>query len=196
LRLDTYSMFSADRINPRINWKVAIDTFLEGYHIPYLHQKTIAPYFIGNCGTFDSAGPHGRMCLGLPSLKDLRDISESQRNYRQHLFPIYQLFPNTILIWQADHVQFWRAFPGRDNPSCCDVEMTIYKPTDSNSSDADLEANRDIILRTVIEEDFLLSERMQVGFESGAIDEVLYGRNEPALVHFHASIRSALGIAA
>jgi phenylpropionate dioxygenase-like ring-hydroxylating dioxygenase large terminal subunit len=66
-------MFSADRMSPRINWKVAIDTFLEGYHIPYLHQKTISPYFIGNCGTFDSAGAHGRMCLGRPSLKDLRN---------------------------------------------------------------------------------------------------------------------------
>jgi phenylpropionate dioxygenase-like ring-hydroxylating dioxygenase large terminal subunit len=194
LRLDTYSMFSADRVNPRINWKVAIDTFLEGYHIPHLHQKTIAPYFVGNCGTFDASGPNGRMCLGLPSLGDLRDIPESQRNYRQHLFPIYQLFPNNILIWQPDHIQIWRAFPGHDNPSRCDVEMTIYKPADSSSSDADLEANREIILRTVMEEDFLLSERMQIGFESGAIDEVIYGRNEPALVHFHASIRNALGI--
>ena len=52
-----------DRVSPRINWKFAIDTFLEGYHIPHLHRKTIAPYFIGNCGTFDSAGRHGRMCV-------------------------------------------------------------------------------------------------------------------------------------
>ncbi len=28
-----------------------------------------------------------------------------------------------------------------------------------------------------------LGERMQIGFESGATEEVIYGRNEPSLVH-------------
>ena len=36
-----------------------------------------------------------------------------------------------------------------------------------------------------MEEDFPLGERMQIGFESGATEEVIYGRNEPSLVHFH-----------
>ena len=37
---------------------------------------------------------------------------------------------------------------------------------------------------------------MQIGFESGGTEEVIYGRNEPSLVHFHSSIRNALGVAA
>ena len=193
MRLDTYSMFSADRVGPRINWKVSIDTFLESYHIPYLHGKTVAPYFVGNCGTFDAAGRHGRLCFALPSLEDLRGVPEVERDYRGHFFPIYQLFPNTILIWQSDHLQFWRAFPARDDAGRCEVEMTIYRPADSDKSDADMQESRELIIRTVMEEDFPLSERMQTGFESGGVDDVIYGRNEPALVHFHASIRDALG---
>ena len=47
-----------------------------------------------------------------------------------------------------------------------------------------------------MEEDFPLGERMQIGFESGAAEEVIYGRNEPLLVHFHTSIRNALGVPA
>jgi len=109
---------------------------------------------------------------------------------------IYQLFPNSLLIWQVDHIEIWRAFPGRDEPSRCDVEMTIYKPADSDRSDAYWEKNRDIAIRTVMEEDFPLGERMQIGFESGGTEEVIYGRNEPSLVHFHSSIRNALGVAA
>ena len=69
LKLETYPLFSVDRVTPRINWKFAIDTFLEGYHIPHLHRKTIAPYFIGNCGTFDGAGLHGRMCVARTSIE-------------------------------------------------------------------------------------------------------------------------------
>ena len=196
LRLETSLLHSVDRVSPRINWKFAIDTFLEGYHIPHLHRKTIAPYFIGNCGTFDGAGLNGRMCVARTSIDSVRGLPEGERNYRPHVISIYQLFPNTLLIFQVDHIEIWRAFPGRDDPSRCDVELTIYKPHDTTRPDSYWEKNRDIAIRTVLEEDFPLGERMQIGFESGATEEVIYGRNEPSLVHFHSSIRRALGVGA
>jgi phenylpropionate dioxygenase-like ring-hydroxylating dioxygenase large terminal subunit len=196
LELNTYPMFSVDRVTPRINWKFAVDTFLEGYHIPHLHRKTIAPYFIGNCGTFDGAGRHGRMCVARTSIDGVRALPENERNFRPHVIAIYQLFPNTIIVWQVDHIEIWRAFPDRDDPGRCEVEFSLYMPADSTRPAAYWEKNRDIAIRTVMEEDFPLGERMQIGFESGATEEVIYGRNEPSLVHFHSSIRSALGVAA
>jgi len=192
MQLERYPHYSTDRVHPRINWKFAIDTFLEGYHIPHLHRKTIAPYFIGNCGTFDDAGLHGRMCVARTSMPALREQPEGERDYRPHIISIYQLFPNSLLIFQVDHIECWRAFPDRDDPSRCDVEMTIYKPADSERPDTYWEKNRDIAIRTVMEEDFPLGERMQIGFESGATQEVIYGRNEPSLVHFHSSLAKAL----
>jgi phenylpropionate dioxygenase-like ring-hydroxylating dioxygenase large terminal subunit len=196
LELETYPLYSTDRVTPRINWKFAIDTFLEGYHIPHLHRKTIAPYFIGNTGLFDAAGLNGRMCVARTSIDAVRPQPEPERNYRPHVISIYQLFPNALLIWQVDHLEIWRAFPGRDDPSHSEVEMTIYKPANSTRPESYWEKNRDIAIRTVMEEDFPLGERMQIGFESGATEEVIYGRNEPSLVHFHQSIRNALGVSA
>jgi len=196
LKLDTYPLFSADRVAPRINWKFAIDTFLEGYHIPHLHRKTIAPYFIGNCGLFDGAGLNGRMCVARTSIGQVRTVTEGERDYRPHVISIYQLFPNSLLIWQVDHIEIWRTFPGRDEPSRCDVEMTIYRPAETTRPESYWQKNREIAIRTVMEEDFPLGERMQIGFESGATQEVIYGRNEPSLVHFHSSIRNALGVPA
>ena len=196
LKPETYPIHSVDRVSPRINWKFAVDTFLEGYHIPHLHRKTIGPYFIGNCGTFDGAGSHGRMCVARTSIDAVRALPEGERNFTPHVIAIYQLFPNTIIVWQVDHIEIWRAFPDRDDPSRCDIEFALYKPADSDRPEAYWEKNRDIAIRTVMEEDFPLGERMQIGFESGATREVIYGRNEPSLVHFHSSIRSALGVAA
>ena len=72
--------------------------------------------------------------------------------------------------------------------------MTIYRPADGARPDSYWEKNRDIAIRTVMEEDFPLGERMQIGFESAATPEVIYGRNEPLLVHFHSSIRTALNV--
>jgi nitrite reductase/ring-hydroxylating ferredoxin subunit len=196
LRPETYPLYSTDRVHPRINWKFAIDTFLEGYHIPHLHRKTIAPYFVGNCGVFKSGGLNGRLSVPKTSIEEVRTKPEAERDYRRHVVSIYQLFPNALLIWQLDHIEIWRAFPDRDDPSRCEVEMTIYKPADSTRPDSYWEKNRDIAIRTVMEEDFPLGERMQIGFESGATEEVIYGRNEPSLVHFHTSIRNALGVSA
>jgi len=195
-QFESFPHYSTDVVHPRINWKFAIDTFLEGYHIPHLHRKTIAPYFVGNVGAFDSAGLNGRLCVPKMSIDSVRGAPEGDRLYRPHIVGIYQLFPNSLVIWQLDHIETWRAFPGRDGPSHCDVEMMIYKPEATTKPDSYWEKNRDIAIRTVMEEDFPLGERMQIGFESGATEEVIYGRNEPLLVHFHSSIRNALGVTA
>ncbi|HEY4167305.1 MAG TPA: SRPBCC family protein [Reyranella sp.] len=196
LKPETYPLYSTDKVTPRINWKFAIDTFLEGYHIPHLHRKTIAPYFVGNVGVFKSGRLNGRLSVPKTSIESQRAVAEDERDYLRHVVSIYQLFPNALLIWQLDHIEIWRAFPDRDNPSRCEVEMTIYKPAESTRPESYWEKNRDIAIRTVMEEDFPLGERMQIGFESGATEEVIYGRNEPSLVHFHRSIRNALGVAA
>jgi len=118
------------------------------------------------------------------SIDAVRPLPEGERNYRPHVISIYQLFPNTILIWQVDHIEIWRAFPDRDDASRCDVEMTIYRPQDTDKSDAYWEKNRSIAIRTVMEEDFPLASACRSVFESGATEEVIYGRNEPSLVHF------------
>jgi nitrite reductase/ring-hydroxylating ferredoxin subunit len=196
LALGQYVHHSTDRVMPRLNWKFAIDTFLESYHIAHLHRRTIAPYFVGNCGLFDRSGPHGRASFCKNSIEKTRSEPESERRYMPHIVAIYQLFPNTLLIWQMDHIEIWRAFPDRDDPGACLVEMTIYRPAQTEKPDSYWEKNRDIALRTVLDEDFPLGERMQIGFESGATGEVIYGRNEPSLVHFHSSIREALGVSA
>ena len=117
-------------MTPRINWKFAIDTFLEGYHIPHLHRKTIAPYFIGNVGVFESGGLNGRHVRAEDLDRLAARVPEDERDYLRHVVSIYQLFPNALLIWQLDHIEIWRAFPGRDDPSRCEVEMTIYKPAE------------------------------------------------------------------
>ena len=50
----------------------------------------------------------------------------------------------------------------------------------------------DLLLRVVNEEDFPLGERMQVGFHSAAQEHITFGRNEPALGHFHKTLDDAL----
>lgn len=40
-----------------INWKLAMDTFTEPYHIPWLHKDSIAPYYLFDRWIHDAFGP-------------------------------------------------------------------------------------------------------------------------------------------
>jgi hypothetical protein len=47
---------------------------------------------------------------------------------------------------------------------------------------------------TVELEDFPLAEGIQQGFHSPAQEAIHFGRNEPALQHFHKQVKQALGM--
>ncbi len=56
--------------------------------------------------------------------------------------------------------------------------------------------NLDLLLSVTGTEDFPLMEEIQRNLESGAIDQLVYGRIEQPLIHFHTEINRAVGAAA
>ena len=78
------------------------------------------------------------------------------------------------------------------------IEFALYapEPPATDKACAYWQKNYDLAMKTVLNEDFALGERMQRGFMSGLQNEVIYGRNEPALIHFHQRLRDALDVAA
>lgn len=57
-------------------------------------------------------------------------------------------------------------------------------------------AINEIVNSTLDQEDYYVGEMAQKSAESGALEHVIFGRNEPALHHFHANYREALGMPA
>ena len=53
-------------------------------------------------------------------------------------------------------------------------------------------ARPDLVVHVVEKEDFPLGEGIQRGFYSGAQQDILFGRNEPGLIHFHRSVSAAI----
>ena len=54
--------------------------------------------------------------------------------------------------------------------------------------------NFKLLMDPVEREDFPLAEGIQRGFHSPAQQAIHFGRNEPALQHFHKSVKQALGM--
>ena len=52
--------------------------------------------------------------------------------------------------------------------------------------------NMQLVLDVVTGEDFPTGRTIQLGLTSGAQTHTVFGRNEPAMIHYHRSLRAAL----
>jgi phenylpropionate dioxygenase-like ring-hydroxylating dioxygenase large terminal subunit len=193
-RLQTYHHYATRELRQRINWKIAIDTFLESYHLQVLHRATVDPILHSNLGSFDPFGRNLRTVYARRTIAKLREMPENEWDVIAHTAIICVLFPNTVFIMQGDHVETWHMFPTGNGTDECVMYVSLYTPEPAltDSAKRHWDRNMDLLLATVEKEDFPLAEGVQRGFYSGAQDAIVFGRNEPALQHFHRSVKAAL----
>ncbi len=191
-------VFRFERFPERLNWKLVVDTFLEVYHLPHLHNKTVGLHIEGRGAIHEEMGRHSRFIAPRKSfLPALADLPADQRDLTDHTVIINRLFPNAVVIWLCDHVEFWTATPDGDDPNRCIVRLWLLSPEKVVSAEdrARWEKNWEIVRGTVHAEDFPMARTIQQGFSSGAQDHVIFGRNEPALHEFHRALKQALDAA-
>lgn len=177
----------------RMNWKLLLDTFLESYHFCVLHKDSICSIFYDNLTTFDRWGPHFRLVAARRTIEQLRQEKASTWNLLPHMVGIYVLFPNSVLVWQLDHIELWQIFPG-ESPDESAVQLSLYTPDPAlnDSAQRHWDNNFDLVVHVVENEDFPVGEGIQNGFHSGAQSHITFGTNEPALAHFHRTVTEAV----
>jgi phenylpropionate dioxygenase-like ring-hydroxylating dioxygenase large terminal subunit len=194
----TWTFYDKRLIPETMNWKFLVDTFHEGYHIGFLHRQTLSSILHGNVTDFEPFGFNHRLTMPRKKLERLKSEPEDAWDLMWNTTLIYSLFPNTILIVQGDHVELSRIFPSEGRLDRAVMELSLYVPrsprTDQERTHWD--KNMQLALDVVRDEDFPTARGIQAGLASGAQTQVVYGRNEPAMIHYHRSMRAALGLAA
>lgn len=194
--LETWHHYETRVLRRKMNWKLGVDTFGETYHLQHLHPDTVDPLFFSNRCTFDAFGPNHRMLAARKTFETLRGLPEHEWDVFDNTVVICVLFPNTVFTYQRDHVETWHFFPGDAvDETVIYVSLYIPEPVGSPKAKEHWDRNFNLLMATVEMEDFPTCEGMQIGFRSGAQDVITFGRNEPALQHFHKSIRAALATA-
>jgi hypothetical protein len=104
------------------------------------------------------------------------------------------MFANTIFSPQGDHIEIYRMFPVEGRPDRAVMETSLYIPQPANTEDEKRhwDANLDLAIKVITTEDFPAGRTMQEGFSSQAQSHLVFGRNEPALIHYHQSIDRVL----
>jgi phenylpropionate dioxygenase-like ring-hydroxylating dioxygenase large terminal subunit len=195
--LDRYHHYETRILRRDMNWKLVVDTFLELYHLSTLHPTTVGPILYTDRSCFDGFGHNLRLIGARKTIHQMKEQPEAEWDLVTHTAIVYVLFPNTVFIMQGDHVETWHVYPdlsAGDGVERAAMYVSLYtpEPAATDSARGHWERNFDLLMATVEQEDFPLGERVQRGFHAGAQPHITFGRNEPALQHFHKSIAAEL----
>ncbi|MEQ8662085.1 MAG: aromatic ring-hydroxylating dioxygenase subunit alpha, partial [Gammaproteobacteria bacterium] len=204
-------------IEKALNWKLANDTFGENYHFSTLHSKTLANLAHSDYATYREYGRNHRICTASRYLDVMRTLPESEWNFAFASLAAYYLFPNVQLVFVGGMVVMVRIYPDRNDVARSVSRVThfamphvkaqlpppervttvkaenVYAADTSARMEFDVSATIELLVSTVEHEDYLMSEKAQVTASGGKLDYFMFGRNEPALHHFHNNYRAALG---
>lgn len=201
--LDNCRLSRRDRFSVRCNWKIAMEANMEVYHVPSIHNKTVAPVLDArqNVNTLYPGG-HGRMVAPIPdghsksewnsSWPDIATAGEIARTCTQS----YSVFPNLVMPlnqFVVPPIQFWP-----DGIDRCIVETWTMAPdwgSDAESGpDMWTEGNGErpsLVLR----EDIDMSEAIQLALSAAKASGagVLLSYQEARIYYWHQSVDALLG---
>ncbi len=188
-----YRVVHTDVLVCSANWKILVEGGIEAYHFRVTHRNTIAPHFLDNLSSYESFGPHMRSILAKRSLAELADQPEDAWRLRDHAQVLYSIFPTNQFLVQSDHFAWIQMEPLSATSTA--LRINTLAPGDRLETDEDLShwaKNHEITL-TTLKEDFDIGESIQAGLESGANEQLTFGRFEGALAEFNRAVDSRLG---
>lgn len=204
--LPRHNFTDAQTIEADINWKLAIDTFGENYHFDILHKDTLAPDIHGNLQTSDAFGRNYRMVFA--NKGGFRYVADNKMPidawpYRFITLNVYFIYPNTIFLVDPAGVDLLRMYPHRTDPARSTTCHSFYATPELEEARrarmAEAGANAEESRFTgfnqvVVDEDYAMAASTQRCAASGAQTHYTFGRNEPALRHYHNAHREGLGL--
>jgi phenylpropionate dioxygenase-like ring-hydroxylating dioxygenase large terminal subunit len=175
-----------------VNWKLMFDTFCETYHVRHLHHASIAPHVWSEPGLNDAFGPHSRQVAVHSSFAQLDAMPRREWALLPHITLAYLLAPNAIVINQQDHLEVFQLLPLGPDRTVSVAAIFAPEAPRSDRARARWDKAFELLLSVIGTEDYVMSEQTQRSFRSGAQRDIVFGRNEPALIHFHRSIEQLL----
>jgi phenylpropionate dioxygenase-like ring-hydroxylating dioxygenase large terminal subunit len=191
LNLDAMSVFKQKSVVRKMNWKLALDGFLEIYHFHHLHSKSAATLYADGIGATDDFYPHLRYFIARKSIVELRDLDREKWSLRQHALIAHYAFPCSFVQTLPDHFYVHSVFPVSADTCIFRHQMLIADKNLSEKATRYWTDNWQLVM-DVFDEDFLVGESVQQGLAAGVNTHLIYGRCEQALTWVHRTINEAL----
>jgi phenylpropionate dioxygenase-like ring-hydroxylating dioxygenase large terminal subunit len=186
-----YRLVSSSDLDVPANWKIAVEGFLEGYHIRTTHAQTFYPVQFDNLNVIETFGPNNRVTFPYRAVNKLRSVPRAERSVDGKLTYVYHLFPNVMVA----------TFPGRIilvvlEPVAVDrTRFVTYALSDRDARDDEaqsaLKRGSDLVDRGGAEDREIICG-IQRSLDSGANEFFEFGLFEGAIGHFHRVLQAAI----
>lgn len=187
--LDSYVLHNRVCYDVQCNWKIYVENFLEGYHVPHVHPalNQLLDYrsYVTACGPWHSL--------------QRSPLERSASFYGEGEVMYFYLWPNTMLDVMPGGLQINRVVPcGVDR---CRIEAEHYYAPGIAEREAERIAKDQELSELTQQEDFDICVRLQRALSSGAfIPGPLHPVRENCLHHwqelYRRAIRECSGVAA
>ena len=201
-KLDEPTFGTSQVLHANINWKLAIDTFGENYHFDVLHRESLATEIRGNLQTHDTFGLNYRMVFANYRFPEIEKAvpDQSEWPFRLMTLSVYFVYPNTIFLVDPYAVDVLRIFPDAEDPAKSTTAHSYYVMPemktyfeDPEHPERSYEDRFEGFNHVIVNEDYRMAESTQRSADAGIQSHILFGRNEPALLHYHNAHRRGLG---
>lgn len=186
--MDTWHYVETRVHDVAANWKITMDTFTEGYHIPVLHKDSLGTLGATGTNLYDRMGDHHRQVFPMSNLYELRNLPKEQWNgFEEWRFAFtYVVYPNTTFLIAGDHAEMYQTFPGATvDRSVCLHSLFAFEPVETDDDRKHYSGLFDFFFDLVETEDFRVSAGIERGLRTGAFDTFLLGRYEPMTQAMH-----------
>jgi choline monooxygenase len=199
-RIGSLSPYSPNEGSQPVNWKIVVDNYLEGYHVPIAHPGLMR---LLDYRRYE-AEPRGNYVWFEAPLRDRPAGARAERLYRRLVRPMPGLdegdvrvwryvfiYPNTAIDLYPDQVMTWQIRP--DGPRATRDSFMAYRPARPGLRNRLVQRLNANLNALVHEEDVDLVTNVQAGLETrGYAPGPLSGR-EAAVGWFADRIRGDLG---
>jgi phenylpropionate dioxygenase-like ring-hydroxylating dioxygenase large terminal subunit len=193
--IDQFASYRKSKIIKNANWKLLLKTYLEGYHVPFLHRNTISKAFRKGVIAHTEHGPHIRLAAARSNILDALTVDSRSWRILDYASVYYTLFPNAFFIMHPDYVSINVFYPEAPDRTIWTHEM-LYRPSDFAGEEGEaalrkrFEYTNDVVFDL---EDFAVAEVVQAGLRYGGNEAHILGLEEGLLAIFQNNVDRALG---
>ena len=154
-----------------------------------LHPETIFPRTPSNTMHYEGYGPSMRISFPQHEISNLlKDVPRekwgTRENYGYDFVRI--LFPNVSIFVAPEITQVAQLFPGPTPDKNRTVLNYLCREAPKDDEEAEkLEQMVNFFRDVTYEEDYVIGMEIQKGLESGAHEELIFGKNERGNQYFH-----------
>jgi phenylpropionate dioxygenase-like ring-hydroxylating dioxygenase large terminal subunit len=182
-----YRLVTTNERDVPANWKIVVESFLEGYHIRSTHSGTFYPVQFDNLNVVERFGRNNRLAFPFRAINKLRTVPPAARSVDGKLTYVYHLFPNAMVATFPSSIFMVVLEPlTAECTRFVTYVLSNRDPSDGSMQDG-LKRGAELVDAGAAEDREVVCA-IQRSLASGANEFFEFGLFEGAIGHFHRSL--------